>query len=91
MKTIVNIKTDRKIKQNAQKLAGELGLSLSAVVNAYLKQFVRNKEVHFAVAPHMTPELEDLLQAVERDIKHKRNLSPAFSSLKTMDAYLDSL
>ena len=39
----------------------------------------------------MTPELEDLLQAVERDIKHKRNLSPAFSSLKTMDAYLDSL
>jgi len=91
MKTIVNIKTDTEVKRNAQKLALELGLSLSAVVNAYLKQFVRNKEIHLAVTPRMTLELEELLGAVERDIKHKKNLSLAFSSPKTMDRYLDSL
>ncbi len=91
MKTAINIKTDKEVKKSAQKVADELGLSLSAVINAYLKQFVRNKEVHFAVVPRMSTELEEILGRVERDIKDKRNLSPVFSSVKEMDRYLNSL
>lgn len=91
MKTIVNIKTDQAVKKQAQKVASELGLSLSAVINAYLKHFVREREVQFSVAPRMTSELEDILRGVEADIKKGRNLSPAFSSAKEMDKYLDSL
>lgn len=91
MKTMVNIKTDWVVKRQAQKVASELGLSLSAVINAYLKQFVREKEVRFSITPRMTPELENILRGVEADIKKGKNLSPVFSSSKEMDIYLDSL
>ncbi len=43
MKTILNVKTEVAVKRDAQKLAYELGLSLSTVVNAYLRQFIRDK------------------------------------------------
>jgi len=50
MKTLINIKTDRDVKISAQKLAKELGLSLSAVVNAYLKaNLFATKAVNFSV------------------------------------------
>ena len=39
----------------------------------------------------MTPELEKLLGRVEEDIKHNRNLSPAFKTAKEATEYLDSL
>lgn len=90
MKTVINIKTDRDVKRGAQKVAEELGLSLSTVVNAYLKQFVRNREIHLTTAPRMSPELEEFLGQVEEDIKKKRNFSPAFSSGEEMDRWLNS-
>ena len=74
-KTIVNLKTDKEVKENAQKLASELGLTLSAVINAYLKQFIRTREVYFSSIPKMTPALENLIGKVEQDYKKKKNIS----------------
>jgi addiction module RelB/DinJ family antitoxin len=91
MKTLINIKTDREVKISAQKLAKELGLSLSAVINAYLKQFVRSQAVDFSVVPQMSPELEKLLGPIEYDIARGKNLSPAMSSEKDIDKYFESL
>jgi len=91
MKTIINIKTDKKIKQNAQKTAEKLGLSLSAVINAYLRQFIRNKEVHFSIASKMSPELENLLGKIEFDIQRDRNMSKTLFSKKEIRKYLSSL
>ncbi len=91
MKTLISIKADRDVKISAQKLAKELGLSLSAVVNAYLKQFVRSRAVSFSTAPQMTPELENLLGPVEFDIKHGRNLSRPLASEKEIDDYFEKL
>jgi addiction module RelB/DinJ family antitoxin len=89
-KTVINIKADKEVKKNAQKIAEELGLSLSAVINAYLRQFIRNKEIHLSVAPHMSAELEEYLGPIEEDIKKKRNFSPAFSSVEEMDRWLNA-
>ena len=47
MKTVINIKTDKKVKDEAKKIAEEMGLSLSAVINAQLKQLVREQEMRF--------------------------------------------
>ncbi len=91
MKTVINIKADKEVKIGAQKLAKELGLSLSAVVNAYLKQFIRGRAVHFSVAPKMSPELEKLLGKVEFDVKRGRNLSPVMRSEKNIDDYFKNL
>ena len=90
MKTVINIKTDRDVKRGAQKVAEELGLSLSTVINAYLRQFVRNKEIHLSTAPHMSPELEKFLGKVEKDIAAGKNFSGPFSSGEEMDSWLNS-
>jgi addiction module RelB/DinJ family antitoxin len=90
MKTMISIKTDGKIKNEAKKVAKELGLPLGTVINAYLREFIRTKEAHFSIAPQMTPYLEKVLGGVENDLKTGQNLSPAFSSIKEMDDYLDS-
>lgn len=91
MKTLLNVKTDPKVKDEAKKLSKELGLPLSVVVNAYLKQFIRDKGVYFNVIPRMSRALENLIGRVETDLRKGKNISPVFSSAKEMDDYLDSL
>lgn len=61
MKTQVNLKIDNKVKKQAQKMAEELGLSLSSVVNATLKQFARTGELELSSAPKITPYLEEVV------------------------------
>ena len=89
MKTaMINIKTEQAVKDQAQELAEELGFSLSALVTASLKQFVRTREVQFSALPRMTPYLEGVLKQTESDIKAKKNLSPAFTNARDAIAYL---
>jgi addiction module RelB/DinJ family antitoxin len=92
MKTaMINIKTEQEVKEQAQQLAAELGFSLSALVTASLKQFVRTREVQFSALPRMTPYLEGVIEQVEKDLKTKKNLSPAFTNAKEASAYLRKL
>lgn len=91
MNAVIYIKVDKEVKENAQKAAENLGLSLSDVINAALRNFIRNREVVFSDTPQITPELEKLLDKVEDDIKHDRNLLPSFESGEEMDKYLDSI
>lgn len=58
MKTIINIKTEKDVKEKAMRIADELGLSLSAVVNASLKQFIRDKAVHFSAYARHAKDIE---------------------------------
>lgn len=91
MKTIINIKADREVKKHAQKIASDLGLSLSAVINAYLKQFIRNKEVYYGIVPTMSPELEKVIKRTEKDIDKNINVSQSISSEKELRERLSSL
>lgn len=88
MTTVIHIKADKEVKENAQKAAKDLGLTLSDVINAALRNFIRTREVIFSDIPQMTPELEKRLEKVEEDIKEGRNLSPKF---KNMDAAIEYL
>lgn len=91
MKIIINVKTDKKVKEDAKKIAEELGLSLSAVVNAQLKQFIRNRSVYFSTIPRMTKELEDIIGRAEKDFTNKKHISPHFSSAHEAIAYLKKI
>jgi len=91
MTTVINIKTEQEIKNRAHKLAKEMGFSLSAVINAYLRQFIRNKAIYFSIASQMTPELESLLGKIEYDIARGKNISKPVSSPDEMKNYLSSL
>lgn len=91
MTSVIHIKADKEIKENAQRAAKDLGITLTDVINASLRNFIRTREVVFSNIPQMTPELEKLLGPIEEDIKNKRNLSPSFKTAEEMDKYLDSL
>ncbi|KKT17812.1 MAG: hypothetical protein A2654_02830 [Candidatus Nealsonbacteria bacterium RIFCSPHIGHO2_01_FULL_43_31] len=88
-KAIINIKTDKEVKANVQKLAEELGISLSDVLNASLRNFIRTREVRISAVPQMTLELEKLIGRTREDFKNKKNISGPFSTAKDMDTYLD--
>ncbi len=88
MKIQFIIKTDREVKKEAQKTAKQLGLPLSTLINAYLKQFIATKEAHFSVLPRMTHRLEKIVGKVHRDVKKGENLSPIFDDTQEMLDYL---
>lgn len=90
-KTVINIKADKEVKENAKKLAQELGVSLSDVISASLRNFIRTREFYVSAIPRMTPELERLIGRVEKDIQTKKNIIGPFSTTEEMDEYLDSL
>ena len=79
------------MKENAQELARDLGLPLSGIINAMLKEFVRNRSVSFSAVPTMTRALENVLGKVENDIEKGENMSPIFSSAEKANEYLDTL
>jgi addiction module RelB/DinJ family antitoxin len=91
MKTMINIKADKEVKENAQKIAKEIGLPLSTVMNAYLKEFIRERAVRFSVEPQLRPEIGKLLKQASNDYKNGKNFAGPFSTTKEMDEYLDSL
>lgn len=90
MKTILNIKTEKSVKLAAREVAGELGLPLGTILNAYLKQFVRTREVYLSSAPTMTAELERIIETARHDYSEKKNISPIFTSAKDAIVYLES-
>lgn len=87
--TAIYIKTDAEVKEKAQLVARNLGLSLSAILNAYLKQLIKTKTVTFTTNDE---ELNDYTLAVmkqaEKDYK-KGNTSPAFKSGEEAVAWLE--
>lgn len=91
MRAVINIKANKEVKENAQELAKELGLSLSDVLNAALRNFIRTREVYFSAIPRIIPEFERFLGNIEKDIRTRTNLSPGFSSAKEVNDYLDNL
>ena len=46
MSTVINFKTDQKIKKRAQDLAEKFGLSLSDVLNVLLRNFIYKRELN---------------------------------------------
>jgi|SRR2546426_278101 len=85
--TSLHIKIEPSIKREAQKTASELGLSLSAVTKALLKQFIRSKHLSVGISEIPNARLRKSLQQSEEDIKAGRVLS--FASAKDALVYLD--
>lgn len=86
--TILNIKTDKKLKADAQKVASELGVPLSTVMNAFLKQFVRDKEITFSANQHRpTPYLIGLIEEAQREYEAGETAGP----FETADEFIKQL
>ena len=88
--TILNVKTDKKLKAEAKKVSEELGVPLSTVVNAFLKKFVREKEITLSANPlRPTPYLEQILE--EAQAEYQAGNARTFESGDDMMNHLKSL
>lgn len=90
MKTILNVKTDIEVKEQAQALAKHLGVPLSVVVNSYLKEFVRSGEFTLRREPRLRPEVAKRIEKAIAETEAGKNVSPAFETADEAMAWLNS-
>jgi len=90
MKTTTSIKLDSKIKKEATKLAKDLGLTLSSVINSSLTQFVREKKLTLSTHPPLRPEVEKEFIEIINKIKKgdMRDFEGPFNSIEDFEKSL---
>ena len=72
---VINLRTDRNVKQAAQKTARDLGFNLSSILNAFLRDFVRAKSVNFSVAEEPSEYLVKAIAEAEEDLRMGKTYS----------------
>ena len=80
MKTMLNIKTDVNVKRAAQKVASDIGVPLSTIVNAQLKQFIAERRVVLRAPEVPNARTAKILDQARKDFEKGRNVSPAFTN-----------
>lgn len=90
MKTVLNVKTDKEVKERAQALAKHMGIPLSTVVNAYLKEFVSSGEFHVSREPELRPLVARRLAKHVAEAMVGKNISPAFTTADEVMTWLRS-
>lgn len=87
--TIFNFKTDKKLKSEAKKVADEIGVPLGTIMNSFLKQFVRDKEI--TLSAHELRPSKYLQEAIrEADEEFKSGRLRIFKNVEEMIADLKS-
>lgn len=88
MSITLNFKTDKRLKNEAKKVAADLGLPLGTIMNHYLKEFVREKKIIFANHPMPSKKVVRELRQASLDIKAGRNVAGPFDNI---DDFIDDL
>lgn len=76
---IINIKTEPSTKKQAQKIAAAFGISLSALINTYLKHVVRTKKIELDLGETPSPRLIRVMKKAEKNLKEGKG-SPIFDT-----------
>ena len=87
---VINIKTDPKLKKEIQEVAKELRLPVGTIINAYLRELVRERRVVFSAPPALNQCTKRLLESIDKDIRAGKNADGPFSPQEAIE-YLDSL
>lgn len=69
MNTVISVKLDKDVKVAAQEVAKSAGLTISALINAYLRQVIATRRIELYAPEPMTPNLEKLIAEVEVELK----------------------
>lgn len=90
-KTIINIKVNKALKLEAQDLADELGVPLTTVITANLKEFVRSRSLTVSAFPRLKPEIEKELGEAIADYKKGKKVSETLSKPSEVADHLSAL
>ena len=86
--TSIHIKIEADIKNQAQQTAEELGLSLSGVMKALLKQFIRTKRLTVGLGEEPSVYMMEALQESDSEYKQSKT-SPSFTNPEDSFRWLD--
>ncbi len=87
MKTaVLNIKIEPKVKKEAQKVADELGFTLSAIINASLRNLARTKTISYSLL-EPSERLKKSIESARKD----RALGKTFGPFYDAESMIKSL
>jgi addiction module RelB/DinJ family antitoxin len=86
---VLNVRIDSKVKKEAAKVAETLGFTLSAVVNATLRNLIKTKSVNFSESYEPTPYLARIIKQARKDRESGKNMSPMFENMNDALAWLN--
>ena len=81
MNTVISVKIDKDVKESAQEVANSAGLTISTLVNAYLRQVAATRRIELYAPEQMTPKLEKLIGEVEAELQSGK-VSKEFDSVE---------
>lgn len=87
---MLHVKIDSELKRDAQEAAKELGLPLSTVVVAALRDFVRTRSVTISATPKLKPQVEKELLELSNNAREGTGLSPEFEAVEEAIGWLKS-
>ena len=87
MQAILNIKTDRDLKNEAQALASEFGVPLTTIINSYLRQFIRERKLVLEMEPSVKNDLMESWHNIS--IEENKNNSKGFTNASNLIKYLN--
>ena len=88
MNTNLNIRTEKEVKENAEKIFSELGMSMSTAINLFLRQTIRFGGIPFELK--VTPNAETLA-AIEEGKKIARDESvKGYTDMESLIEALES-
>jgi len=86
---VINIKTEPQVKKKAQVVAEEMGISLSSLINGFLRHLIKTKTVTFTAREEPSPWLIQALKESREDVKAGRVLS--FERTEEAEKYFEKL
>ncbi len=89
MITTLIFKTDKRLKEEAMKVAKEMGLPLSAYLNEQLRGLVSTRQASFRAPLTPNKKTAKYLRRVVKDADAGKNMVGPFTSIEKMDAWLD--
>ena len=67
--TVMSVKVKKSLKVQAQAVAGQYGIPLGTLLNAYMHQLVLTGQIYFPPVEIATPEMEKTLSSLPRTPK----------------------
>ena len=88
MTTILHIKTDKKIRDQVEKLAKNNGLTVTALVNISLRSLINNPVVELDLAPEPNARTKGVIAQARKDYKAGKNVSGPFETNQEIEKHL---
>lgn len=86
--TNLNIRTDKEVKMQAEKIFDALGLNMTTAINIFLRQAIRENGIPFEVKLNIPNETTAAAIVEGRALAHDKNAT-GFSSMSDLRAALE--